>query len=62
MGKLRCAVIGTGDFVEAYHIPGLQSHPDAEVVAICGNADRARAVAAALSSGIERPWVRLKEV
>jgi predicted dehydrogenase len=45
VGKLRCAVIGTGAFAEACHIPGLQSHPDAEVVAICGNADRARAIA-----------------
>jgi predicted dehydrogenase len=29
-------VIGAGKFAEACHIPGLQSHPQAEVVAICG--------------------------
>ncbi len=43
--KLRCAVIGTGTFAEVCHIPGLQSHPDAEVVAICGSEDRARRLA-----------------
>ncbi len=43
--KLRCAVIGTGTFAEVCHVPGLQSHPAAEVVAICGNAARARRLA-----------------
>lgn len=43
--KLRCAVIGTGTFAEVCHIPGLQSHPDAEVVAICGDQERARRLA-----------------
>ncbi len=46
MNKLRCAVIGTGAFAEACHLPGLQSHPRAEVVAICGSLERARALAA----------------
>jgi len=34
--KLRVGVIGTGAFAETCHLPGLQSHPQAEVVAICG--------------------------
>lgn len=34
--KLRIGVIGTGAFAETCHLPGLQSHPQAEVVAICG--------------------------
>ncbi len=34
--KLRVGVIGTGLFAEVGHIPGLQSHPGAEVVAVCG--------------------------
>ena len=34
--KLRFGVIGAGAFAAACHIPGLQSHPRAEVVAICG--------------------------
>ena len=45
MKKLRCAVIGTGTFAEVCHLPGLKSHPDAEVVAICGAPHRARALA-----------------
>jgi predicted dehydrogenase len=43
--KLRCAVIGTGTFAEVCHIPGLQSHAGAEVVAICGGEERARRLA-----------------
>lgn len=34
--KLRFGVIGAGNFAEVCHIPGLQSHPQAEVVALCG--------------------------
>ena len=33
---LRVGVIGTGAFAEQCHLPGLQSHPHARVVAICG--------------------------
>jgi predicted dehydrogenase len=29
-------VIGTGDFAEVCHLPGLKSHPQVEVVALCG--------------------------
>ena len=44
--KLRVGVIGAGDFAEACHVPGLQSHPSAEVVALCGRRyDHARAMA-----------------
>jgi predicted dehydrogenase len=44
--KLRFGVIGAGAFAEACHVPGLQSHPQAEVVAICGRRpERARALA-----------------
>lgn len=34
--KLRLGVIGTGAFAEACHLPGLLSHPSAEVVTVCG--------------------------
>ncbi len=34
--RLRVGVIGAGSFAEVGHIPGLQSHPDAQVVAVCG--------------------------
>jgi predicted dehydrogenase len=33
---LRIGVIGTGAFAEQCHLPGLQSHPQARVVALCG--------------------------
>jgi predicted dehydrogenase len=45
-GKLRFGVIGAGAFAEACHVPGLLSHPRAEVVAIAGRrAERAQALA-----------------
>ena len=44
--RLRFGVIGAGAFAEACHIPGLQAHPQAEVVAICGRRrERAQALA-----------------
>ncbi|MFL6291460.1 MAG: Gfo/Idh/MocA family protein [Thermoanaerobaculia bacterium] len=44
--KLRFGVIGAGAFAEACHVPGLLSHPGAEVVAVCGRRpERARALA-----------------
>jgi len=44
--KLRFGVIGTGAFAEACHVPGLQSHSQAEVVALCGRRlDHTRAMA-----------------
>ena len=46
MDKVRCAVIGAGGFAEVCHVPGLQSHPQAEVVLLCGrNEDRRREMA-----------------
>jgi len=48
--KLRFGVIGAGAFAEACHVPGLLSHPQAEVVAICGRrTERARALAGRFS-------------
>lgn len=39
--KIRLAVIGTGWWGTEYHIPGILSHPEAELVAICDtNPDR----------------------
>ena len=46
MKKVRLGVIGTGEFSEVCHLPGLKSHPQAEVVAICGRTyERARFLA-----------------
>ena len=46
MRKLRFGVIGAGGFAEICHIPGLLTHPQAEVVALCGRRfEHARAMA-----------------
>lgn len=46
MDKLRVAVIGTGAVSQKYHIPGFQSSPYAELVAICDvDPNRAQEVA-----------------
>ncbi len=50
MKKLRIGVIGTGAFAETCHVPGLQSHPQAEVVMLCGrDHDRTQAMAGRLN-------------
>jgi predicted dehydrogenase len=44
--KLRVGVIGSGEFAQNCHVPGLQSHRQAEVVALCGSDyDRVRVIA-----------------
>lgn len=44
--RLRFGVIGAGGFAEICHVPGLQTHPRAEVVALCGRrAEPCRAMA-----------------
>jgi predicted dehydrogenase len=59
--KLRFAVIGTGEFAEACHVPGLQSHPCAEVVALCGS-DYERTRAAADRLGIPEVHTDYREL
>jgi predicted dehydrogenase len=34
--RLRVGVIGTGSFARECHVPGIQSHPQAVVAAVCG--------------------------
>ncbi len=53
--RARIAVIGTGWWSTYTHIPGLQSHPDAELVAIC-DADSSRLQAAAEAYQIEHVY------
>ena len=50
-GKLRLGVIGAGAFARACHVPGLLSHPQAEVVMICGR-ERTRTESLAAQFGI----------
>lgn len=49
--KLRLGVIGAGAFAQACHVPGLMSHPQAEVVMICGR-ERTRTQSVATRFGI----------
>ena len=35
--KLRVGVIGSGEFAQVCHVPGISSHPNGEVVALCGS-------------------------
>jgi predicted dehydrogenase len=44
--KLRVAIIGTSSFAEVCHIPGILSHPNAEISAIYGrDAEKAKSLA-----------------
>ena len=44
--RVRVGVIGTSWFADLMHLPNLKSHPQAEMVAICGrNRDRAEEMA-----------------
>ncbi|HEX2055725.1 MAG TPA: Gfo/Idh/MocA family oxidoreductase [Nitrospiraceae bacterium] len=54
MRRLRIGVIGTGSFAEVCHVPGLQSHPQAEVVVLCG---RRHAHTAAMAERLGIPQV-----
>ena len=62
MGEtVRLGVIGAGGFAEICHVPGLQSHPRAEVVALCSrNRDRCAEVAARL--GVPRAYADYEEL
>ena len=45
--RVRVGVIGVGTFAEQCHIPGIQAHPQGEVVALCArNRERVQSVAA----------------
>ncbi len=44
--QVRVGVIGTSDYAEFIHFPGLKSHSGAVVAAVCGrNQDRAQELA-----------------
>ena len=61
MTKLRVGVIGAGAFAESCHVPGVQSHPEAEVVVLCGR-DSARTRAAAQRLGVPEVSLDYEEV
>ena len=61
MTKLRVGVIGAGAFAECCHVPGLQSHPEAEVVVLCGR-DSARTFSMAQRLGVPEVSLDYEEV
>jgi predicted dehydrogenase len=61
MQKLRLGVIGTGAFAETCHLPGLQSHPQAEVTVLCGG-DQGRTRGLAERFGIPETSLDYAEV
>ena len=38
--KVRIGIIGPSWWVDYWHLPGIQNHPHAEIVAVCGNTPR----------------------
>ncbi len=61
MKKLRLAVIGTGAFAESCHVPGLQSHPQADLVVLCGR-DHSRTRAMAERLGVPEISLNYEEL
>jgi predicted dehydrogenase len=59
--KARIAVIGTGWWATDYHLPGLRSHPDAEVTAIC-DPDPERLRKAAEAYEVSKTYADYKEM
>jgi predicted dehydrogenase len=58
---VRIGVIGAGRFAEQAHIPGVQAHPDGQVVALCArNGERAAALAARV--GVGRVYIDYHEL
>ncbi|MDZ4717392.1 MAG: Gfo/Idh/MocA family oxidoreductase [Roseiflexaceae bacterium] len=51
MTKIRVGVVGTSEWADFLHLPSLKSHPQAEIVAICGR-NRERATELAQKYGI----------
>lgn len=42
-GPVRVGLVSTSWWAELMHVPALQSHPEAQLVAVCGrNAERTR--------------------
>jgi len=59
--KIRFGVIGAGAFAQVCHIPGLQSHPQAEVVAIASRR-RDAATAVARQFGVHDVYTDIEEL
>jgi predicted dehydrogenase len=61
MAKARIGIIGTGWWATESHMPGVLSHDDAELVAVC-DTDPARLAAAATAYGVGRTYADYGEM
>jgi predicted dehydrogenase len=59
--KVRVGMVGTSWYADAMHLPSLASHPQAEVVALCGRA-RPRAEELAAKYGIPSVYADYREM
>ncbi len=59
--RVRVGVVGAGTFAREAHIPGVQAHPQGEVVALCAR-NRERAEAMAASFGVPRVYTDYREL
>ena len=60
-GKVRVGVIGTSYFTQMLHLKSLESHPRAEISAICGR-NRDRAEELAVEYGIPQVFTDYREM
>ena len=59
--RVRVGVVGAGRFAEECHVPGVQAHPQGEVVALCArNRERTTAMAARL--GVPEVYADYREL
>ena len=56
--NVRVGVVGTSWWADAMYLPALQSHPSAELVAICGR-NQGRTEEMAAKYGIAKTFTRL---
>jgi predicted dehydrogenase len=59
--RLQVGIVGAGAWARAAHIPGFQTCPEAELVAIC-DVDRERATQVARETGIPRSYASAAEM
>lgn len=59
--RVRVGMIGTSWWAEGYHLPILQTHPRAEVAALCGR-NRERAVTIAAKFGVPSVYTDYREM
>src|SRR5438067_925164 len=59
--RVRVGVVGAGRFAKECHVPGVQAHPQGEVVALCAR-NRERAAAMAAQLGVPEVYTDYREL